>query len=309
MSANAQTKWIMATVSSENNFQTRNVREFVREVEETTQGRLTIQLHTSASLLSMQQMRRGVQTGQVQIGKFLLSAYANEDAFFEIDGIPFLANSWEESLLIQRESHAYVSNRLARNNLTILASVPWPSQGFYSNRPISTLSDLRGLRMRVYNPMTNRMASLLQANPVNINASEVPQAFATNIVNSMITSAQSGVDTAAWDFSRYFVDFGGMRNRSIIVVNTAALNSLQPDVRDALLAAGQRASQRGLALAKEQEIASANRLREGGIQVTNASQQLLAELKTVGNQLLQEWIQRAGPEGRSMIEQYNQLRR
>jgi TRAP-type C4-dicarboxylate transport system substrate-binding protein len=307
LSANAQTRWIMATVSTENNYQTRNVREFVREVEETTQGKLQIQLHTSSSLLSMLQMKRGVQTGQAQIGKFLLSSYANEDAFYEIDGIPFLTNSWEDSLIIQRESESYVSNRLARNNLTVISSIPWPSQGFYTNKPINTFTDLRGLRMRVYNPMTNRMASLLNANPVNIPAPEVPQAFATNIINSMVTSAQTGVDTAAWDYSRYFVDFGGMRNRSIIVVNTTALNSLQPDVRNALLAAGQRASERGLVFAQEQETAAANRLHERGIQVSNASPQLISELKVVGDQLLQDWIKRAGPEGQVMIDRYRAL--
>ena len=309
-SANAQTtRWIMATVSTENNYQTRNVREFVNEVETATQGRLQIQLHTSSSLLTMSQIKRGVQTNQVQIGKFLLSSYANEDAFYEIDGIPFLTNSWEDSLLIQRESATYISNRLSRNNLTVLSSVPWPSQGFYTNRPITKLADLRGLKMRVYNPMTNRMASLLGANPVSIQAPEVPQAFATNIINSMITSAQTGVDSAAWDYSRYFVDFGGMRNRSVIVVNTTALNSLQPDVRAALLAAGQRASERGLSFAREQEVAAANRLRERGIQVANASPQLLSELQTVGDQLLQDWIQRAGPEGQAMINRYRELQK
>lgn len=307
--ASAQTRWIMATVSPENNYHTRNIREFTREVEELTQGKLTFQLHTSSSLLSMPQMKRGVQSNQVQLGEFLLSSYANEDAFYEVDGIPFLTNSWEDSLLIQRLSDEYVKNRLARNNLTVLATVPWPSQGFYTNKPIIGLSDLRGLRMRVYNPMTNRMASLLGANPVSVTAPEVPQAFATNIINSMITSAQTGVDSAAWDYSRYFVDFGGMRNRNVIVVNTNSFRALQPDIRNALVAAGQKASERGIALAKEQEIAAANRLRERGVQTSNASPQLLAELQTVGDQLLQDWINRAGPEGRAMIEQYNQLRR
>lgn len=307
--ANAQTKWIMATVSTENNYQTRNVREFVRDIEEATRGQLQIQLHTSSSLLPMAQILRGVRSNQVQIGKFLLSSYANEDPFYEIDGIPFLTNSWEDSILIQRESASYISNRLARNNVTVLATVPWPSQGFYTRSPITSMSDLRGLKMRVYNPMTNRMASLLGANPVSIAAPEVPQAFATNIINSMITSAQTGVDSAAWDYSRYFVDFGGMRNRSVIVVNTAALNALQPDIRAALIAAGQRASERGLAMAREQERGAANQLRERGMQVSNASPQLISELQSVGDQLLQDWIQRAGPEGKAMIDRYRELQK
>lgn len=304
----AQTRWIMATVSSENSYQTANARQFARDVETLSGGRLTIQLHTSSSLISQPQMKRAVQTNQVQIAKPLLSVYSNENVFFEVDGIPFLTSSWEESLLLQRESEKYINEFLSRQNITIIGTVPWPSQGFYTRAPINTIEDFKNLRMRVYNPMTNRMAVLLGSNPVLISAPEVPQAFATNVVNAMITSAQTGVDSSAWDYSKHFMDFGGMRNRSVLMVNSTMLNSLDSNSRVALTEAGRLASERGLGLAKRQEIAAAETLKARGINVTTPSESINVHLQNVGQQLLEEWVRRAGPLGSDFISRFLEKR-
>ena len=91
--ARAQTRWQAATAYPDGNFQTRNMRAFVDAVQAGSGGRLQIQLHTNASLLRMPEIKRGVQTGQVQMGEILLSAYGNEDPFFEVDSVPQLVTS------------------------------------------------------------------------------------------------------------------------------------------------------------------------------------------------------------------------
>ena len=97
--ADAQTKWNMATAYKDNNFHTQNIARFAKDVARDSGGKLNITLHTGASLLKMPEIKRGVQTGQVQLGEILLSAYGKEDPFFEVDGIPFLSKgqptAWE----------------------------------------------------------------------------------------------------------------------------------------------------------------------------------------------------------------------
>ena len=97
----AQTRWVGATAYPDSNYHTQNLREFLRDVEQATDGRLTVQVHSNGSLLSMPQIKRAVQTGQIQLGEFLLAAYGNEDPLFEVDFIPFLADTWANSPLIK----------------------------------------------------------------------------------------------------------------------------------------------------------------------------------------------------------------
>src|SRR6478609_4085972 len=195
----AQTKWVMATPYAEN-FHTANIRLFIADVEKATDAKLTIQLHNNASLLPMGQIKRGVQTGQVQLGEVLLSAYSNEDPFFEVDGVPFLAWTWPQAEALNAATEPYVRARLERQGLTLLYMVHWDAQGFYAKTEIRSVQDLRGTRFRAYNNVTGRMAELMGATPVTVQLAEVSQAFATNVITSMFTSAQSGVNVTAWDF-------------------------------------------------------------------------------------------------------------
>ena len=78
----------------------------------------------------------------------------------------------------------------------------WDAQGFYTKTELRSVQDLRGTRFRAYNNITMRMAELMGATPVTVQAAEVSQAFATNMIQSMFTSAQTGVNFTAWDFTR-----------------------------------------------------------------------------------------------------------
>ena len=305
--AQAQTRWVMATPYAEQNFHTRNIRGFLAEVEQATQGRLAIQAHHNGSLLPLPQIKRGVQTGQVQLGEVLLSIHGNEDPFFEADSVPFLADTWEATAALTQATEPFIRARLERQGLTLLSLVPWPSQGFYTRTPLTALTELRGTRFRSYNTLTTRFAELLGAQPVTVQVPDIPQAFATNLVNVLFTAAQTGVDTSAWDFSRHFLDVGGMRAKNAILANSRALAALEPGLRAALVAAGKQAEVRGNALARAAETDAIERLRSHGMTVGAAPPDMQAQLRDIGAQQTQEWLARAGADGGQMLERYRAL--
>src|SRR5436189_639198 len=96
--ASAQTKWDMPTPYSDGEFHTRNVRQFVEDVEKATGGKLAILVHSNGSLIKHPDILRAVSTGQVNIAEFLLSQFGNEDAMFEADNIPFVAAGYDDAL-------------------------------------------------------------------------------------------------------------------------------------------------------------------------------------------------------------------
>jgi TRAP-type C4-dicarboxylate transport system substrate-binding protein len=81
----------------------------------------------------------------------------------------------------------------------------------------------------------------------------------------MFTSAQTGVNVAAWDFPRYWINVGGMRTRNAVFANTRALQALDAPSREALLAAAAVAAVRAKEFAKQAEVVQSDRLREKGM--------------------------------------------
>ncbi len=302
--AAAQPRWQMATPYADGSYHTRNIRQFLEELQAATQGGLPVQLHSNASLLPMPQIKRGVQQGQVQLGEILLSAYANEDAFFDVDAVPQLVTNFAEARKLHALSKPYVEARFARQGMMLLFMVPWPPAGFYSNAPLPTIEALRGTRMRTFNTMTQRFAQLVGATPTLVQLAEVAQAFATGVVNSMVTSAAGGVDTSAWDYARIFTPVGFSMTKTAIFANRRAVEALPAAQREALLAAAAAAETRGYAMAEAATGETEARLAEKGMQVLRPSAELLAGLAQVSRTMTEEWVQRAGEDGRKLIEAY-----
>jgi TRAP-type C4-dicarboxylate transport system substrate-binding protein len=302
--ARAQARWQMATPYPDGNFHTRNIREFCADIEKATGGRLAVQLHSNASLLPMPQIKRGVQTGQVQLGEFLLTAYSNEDPFFDADAVPFLVEDFAGARRLANLQRPFIETRLARQGLSLMYTVAWPAAGFYTQVPLNSLDVLKGSRFRTFSPLTNRFAALVGANPVLVQQAELAQAFATGIANSMVTSAQTGVDTSAWDYAKVFTPATFSMTKNAVIISRRALEGLPADAQQAVQAAAKRAEDRGWAYATEAQTASQARLAEKGLTIGTVPPDVMAGLKQIGQTMTEEWVQRTGEDGRKLVDTF-----
>jgi len=175
----AQAKWDLPTAYPATNFHTENIQQFANEVEKASGGKLKIQVHAGASLFKAPEIKRAVQGGQAQAGEILWVNFENEDALFGVDGVPFLATSYGDAAKLWKASRKALDGRLAKQGMVVLFSVPWPPQGLYNKKPVNSAADMKGVKFRSYSPATARIAELLGAQPVTIQAAEVPQALAT----------------------------------------------------------------------------------------------------------------------------------
>ena len=191
-SASAQDyKWDMPTPYADAEFQTQNVRMFAADAKRITGGKTDITVHSANSLIKNPGIKRAVQLQQVPIAELFISNLSREDPIFEIDAIPFFAANYEDALKLYQVTKPVMQARLLKQGLRLLYSVPWPSQGFYTSKPIKSLADLKGLKMRAYNSQTSRLAGLMGTIPTTVQATEIPQAFSTGIIDAMFTSAQT----------------------------------------------------------------------------------------------------------------------
>jgi TRAP-type C4-dicarboxylate transport system substrate-binding protein len=195
--ARAQAAWDMPTPYTDGTFHTQNIRWFAEEIAKSTSNGLRIQVHSNNALIRGPEILRAVGSGQVAAGEILLSQFGNEDPMLEVDAIPFLTGSAEQAMALYQASKAAVEASLQKRNVRMLYAVAWPSQAFFAKTAVSSAADMRGMKFRAGSPMTSRMAELIGAVPTVVQGSEIPQAFATNIVTGMVTSAATGVQSRA----------------------------------------------------------------------------------------------------------------
>src|SRR5947209_3341278 len=277
--AMAQTQWDMPTPYPASNFHTENIMQFVSDIDKATGGKLKITVHSNASLFKAPEIKRAVQGGQAQIGEILLSGYSNEDPIFGVDSVPFLATSYADARKLWAASKKATEERFAKQGMMILYTVAWPPQGIYSSKPINSVADMKGLKMRTYNPYTSRIAELAGAQPVTIQVAELAQAFATGAVNANITSGATGYDTKAWEVVKNYYDTQAWLPKNVVFVNKAAFDKLDKPSQDALVNAAKEAEERGWKVSQEKNGWYLEQLAKNGMTVAQPPAQLKADFR------------------------------
>lgn len=296
--------WQMPTPYADSLAVTRNVAQFAKDVEELTDGELTITLHTNASLIKHRDIKNAVRSGQVQIGELLMSILSNENPVYEIGSLPFQISSYADAKRLSENARALVEEDMERQGMKLLFINPWGTQGLYSADPIETVDDMQGAKFRAYNFATQRIAQLAGAVPTQVELADLPQAFNTGRVSMMITSVATGVSSSSWDFLNYFYNLQVSVAKDMIIVSQEAFDALSPDAQKGLLEAAKRAEPRGWKMAQADEAEKLKVLSDHGINVEPGSEALREGLRKIGKQMADEWKEDASPEAKAVLEAY-----
>ena len=303
--AQAQTKWDLPAAYPATNFHTVNLQQFADDIDKASNGKLKITVHANASLFKLPEIKRAVQGGQAQIGEILLSAYQNEWIIFGADGLPFLADSYDEAMKLWRAQKPLLDKKLGEQGMMALYSVAWPPQGIYTKKPLASAADLKGVKWRAYSPATSRIAELVGAQPVTVQAAEFAQALATGVVESTMTSGATGVDSKLFEHLKFYYDVQAWLPKNAVIANKKAFDALDKPTQDALIKAAAAAETRGWAESRKVNTTTLETLKANGMTVTPPSAQLKADMKKVGDTIMKEWLEKSGAEGKAIVDAFN----
>ena len=298
-------KWDMPMAYAASNFHSATGAEFAKCVTTGTGGEIEIVTHPSGALFKGADIKRAVQTGQAPIGERLLSGHQNENALFGFDSIPFLATSFDDSAKLWEAAKPSIEKLLAEQNLTLLYAVPWPPQGLYFKNEVNSVADMKGIKFRSYNNATSRLAELTGMLPVTIEAAEISQAFATGVADSMVSSGSTGYDRKVWESLNYFYEVDAWLPRNYVMVNSDVWSGVSDANKNIIKACAELAEYAGNWRAKEYTGFTLQGLRDGGMTVGPASEQMVNELKEIGVTMTNEWLEAAGDEGKAIVDAFN----
>jgi TRAP-type C4-dicarboxylate transport system substrate-binding protein len=302
--AAAQTKWNLPAAYPADNFHTENLSQFAKDVADATGGKLQIAVHANASLFKAPEIKRAVQTGQAQIGEVLMSLHENEDPLYGVDVVPFLATSFDQARKLWTAQRPLLEKKLAAQGLLLLYAVAWPPQGIYAKKDLNSIDDMKGLKWRSYNVGTSRIAEIVGAQGVTIQAAELPQALATGVVNAFMSSGATGYDSKVWESLTHFYDTQAWLPKNMVLVNKAAFDALDGPTQEAIQNAAKAAEERGWKLSQDKTKWYTDQLAAKGIKVQPPGPALKAGLQKVGEQLTADWLKKAGPDGQAVVDAY-----
>ncbi|GKT25096.1 TRAP transporter substrate-binding protein [Acidovorax sp. SUPP3334] len=300
-----QGTWTLASGYPKELFHGVNLRQFAQNVNDQTKGGLVIDVRTDGIAAVPSEIVGKVRSGDLAAGEVLLSTMASDTRIAGADAIPFIVSSYDDALRLWNAQRPILQEALDKQGLVILYAVPWPAQGLFTTRPVRSIADLRGSKMRTYNPSTVRLAQLIGAMPVDVPTQAIGAAFKDQRLDVMFTSPAIGVDSKLWEGPvKYFYNARGWYPKNIVIANKAKWAALSEANRKTVMAAADEAQKRGWMASEAASTVSLAELTRKGIKVDTPEPELRNELRRIGEKFSIEYLRETGAEGNRMLIPY-----
>ena len=95
-----------------------------------------------------------------------------------------------------------------------------------------------------------------------------------------------------------------MHTKNAIIVNKDAFEALPAEVQQAMITAGEEATKRGWEMSKATYAEQIGVLKENGMTVEDAPEEVIAKLKEIGVTMMDQWKAGASPEAVAVLDSY-----
>ena len=297
-------EWKFFTYFAPNDKPTQLNRAFAEDVAAATGGRLRITVFAGGELpYKAPDVVRAVATNQVQMGDVAVGFAAGDVPEVNVLSMPFLCTSYEHFDRALPEIAPILSG-VMKERYRLETGVQWtmPPQNLWLNRPMSSLDDVKGLKIRTWNPEQVKMIQLLGGSPVSITSAEVIPALERAAIDGAITSALSANDWRAYDIVKTGYMVNMTMGHQMMLLNGDQFAALPDDIRDILRAKIDEWAPKYNSMSLEGDVAARENLRANGVTLVEPSAQDMQQARELLSPFWAEWAQTQGEVGSQLLD-------
>ena len=286
-----------------NNFHTKGAVNFAKLVKKYTNGSVNITVHAGSSLVKGNPLK-AVKDGTVALTDMFIPFTSGGGKVFGISALPFIASSYEDAFRLYQISKPAYAKTAKKWNQKFLYMVTWPASGFYSNKAMTSISDFKGVKTRTYDKNTAAFVNSAGGNAVALPWGEVYSALRTGMVNSVITSSASGKDGKFWEVLTNFTKIKYGFPLQAVSINLDYWNSLDNSQQSSMLKAASQIEKAQWENARKEDKNALKVMAQNGMNISEASPALKAELKKIANTMLNKYLSDANSNIKSIFKEY-----
>lgn len=272
------------------------------QIESRTKGRVKLDIVSLPELgLSGFELVRVMQAGLVDMGDVLPTYVAGDIPVIEGADLLGIFGDYDSAVAGHRAWETVLREKYSdRLGAVVLGSWPWAQQLLYSNRPVTSLADVKGMKIRVFSPAMAQFVRALGGEPVSLAYAEVYTALERKTVDGAITCSRCGWDTKWYEVTKHLVDLHmGTAVSTLFVVSKKTWDKLPADIRQILSQVGVEFTERGWRLSREWATDGIEKnTKQGGMQYVMIPKDRAPVFKLVQEQVAPSWAKRAGPQAK-----------
>lgn len=284
---------------------------FARKVEELTGGKVKIKVYPGGTLGDATQLADSARTGIADIAFFVPSYMTGRFPRTSALDLPFLFDNAEHATRVFYDLFdRYLAEDYKDYKVLWLYSCD-AGQFFSVEKPIRTLEDLRGMKIRTHSAYMSQTLKLLGANPVGMPLSELHAALGKKIVDGTLAPTSAIYDFKLENLIRHSARLNVYTSPMVVVMNREKFNSLPEEVKKAIdKASGKEWGLRAAKLYDDLDTDTVKKMKASG--KINIYSLPAAEIRKHMDRVKvmeAEWVEKAAQKGLPSRELMEALRR
>jgi TRAP-type transport system periplasmic protein len=280
---------------------------FAQELEKRSKGQVTTDLLSIPELgLTGFELVRVMKAGLVDAADMLPAYVAGDVPIIEAVDLPGLYADLETAIKAHEKFIPAFQKYEDKVGGVVLGIYLWPHQVIWSRKPIRSLDDMKGLKVRVYGTAQTEFLKALGAVPVSVAFAEVYTALERGTVDAAITGTYSGYALKWYEVSKYMVEMNLGPVTGLLVISKRSWDKASKELQATLRQMGQEFTQQGLEVGRRTTQEGIDESKKKGIEFINPGKAALDGAKqVVADTVIPGWVKRAGGEpAKALFNEY-----
>jgi tripartite ATP-independent transporter DctP family solute receptor len=247
--------------------------EFARLVKERTNGRIVVEVFHSKQLGEEKPVIEQVQLGAIEITRVSISPVSAFLQDLDAFQLPYLYRDADHMWkVLNGPIGEEIFAKLESSNFVGLGWFESGSRNFYTKKPVKTVSDLKGMKIRVQqSPLMVGLVEGLGAVATPLDFGAVYSALQTGVVDGAENNWPSYLSTSHYEVAKYLITDEHTRVPEIIIGSKKVFDKLSKEDRAIVLKAAKDAVPYQIKLWNEYEKMAEKTVREKGSIITAVS--------------------------------------
>jgi tripartite ATP-independent transporter DctP family solute receptor len=263
-----------AEVNAEKDERAQASRQFADLIKERTNGRIEIQVFPGAQLGDNKQVFQNLQLGAIDMTNSVPAQYKTmglDIPYVKVLGIPFLFRDEDHAVKVM---HGEFGEQLKSDvtakggKVVILDYFVAGSRSFFANKPINTLADFKGLKIRVQqDEVYMDMVKAFGGSPTPMATSELYSALQTGVVDGAENPVKGYYNNKYYEVSPYYAYSRHMIEPTAITISELTWNRLSEEEKEIFRATAAEVTAEFQKTIKEKESIQIEELKAEGAEL------------------------------------------
>ncbi|MBI5592949.1 MAG: TRAP transporter substrate-binding protein DctP [Deltaproteobacteria bacterium] len=285
---------------------------YARLVEERTGGKVKLEIYPAGQLFSDKDLPRALPSGAVDMAQVTAGVWTGLIPPLSIIELPYFFKDHDHlyRAIDSLQFRQLLEAEFEKKGVKLLFWMDWGTATFIGRKPLRTLEDFKGKRLRGHGETQTELMEALGAAPVFMGAGELYLALQRGTIDGLLTTTCSVWDRKLYEVARYYthIPIGDVTSLPAVLVNLEKWKDLPADYQGVMSVAAKEAQEWGYNQARESSEGCLRGLKEKGMEIYYLPDKERQRWSDSCRPILFRYIERTGATGKALVEEAEKAR-